>query len=125
MGKKIVRVESLKNQRVISEKCYVAEDFFTRLRGLIGKRGLEPSSGLMFPKCKSVHMWFMRFSIDVVFLRPHDEDPSKYIVSSLHRNIRPWRIFPVSDFKARDVLELPDGSIESHSMSTGDQLCIS
>jgi uncharacterized membrane protein (UPF0127 family) len=130
MGKKSrsVRVQSLKNQAFIAEKCHVAECFVDRLRGLIGKTGLGAGTGMLFPRCNSVHMWFMSFPIDVVFLRQApgaSADAAKWIVSSAHESVRPWKALPLMDLRARDALELPAGTIRQARLSVGDELCIS
>ncbi len=118
-----IKVKSLKNQALIAEKCSVADSYFVRLRGLIGKSGLDEGSGMFFPSCKSIHMWFMRFSIDVVFLRFKKENI--WTVSSVFENVRPWKIHPLVDWHASGVLELPAGNSEKCQISVGDEICIS
>ena len=120
----LVKVQSLKNQALIADKCHVAESFFDRLRGLIGRSGLEPGEGMFFPRCNDIHMWFMRFSIDVVFVNPDSRNENVFRVSSVHRGVRPWRPHPLIDWKASDTLELPAGTIERFAIATGDELCI-
>lgn len=51
-----------------SIRCRVARTFWTRLKGLMGEPGLPPGEGLLIRPCNSIHMFFMRFAIDVVFL---------------------------------------------------------
>jgi uncharacterized membrane protein (UPF0127 family) len=53
---------------VACERCVVADSFFTRLRGLLGRRELSRDEGLLIRPGSSIHTWFMRFPIDVVFL---------------------------------------------------------
>jgi uncharacterized protein len=121
-----VRVLSLKNQALIADKVYVAECFVDRLRGLIGKSGLAPGHGMLFPKCNNIHMWFMKFPIDVVFVRSQQKEDGStaWIVSSAHESVRPWRVRPLMDFKATDTLELPSGIIRQFAINPGDELCI-
>src|SRR4051794_9618408 len=120
-----IRVQSLKNKGLIADKCFVAERFFSRLRGLIGKSGLESGHGILFPKCNNIHMWFMRFPIDVVFIRSElGTDGNKiWKVSSVHENVKPWRLLPLMDWRGSETLELPNGTIRQHTISTGDELC--
>ncbi len=116
---RLIRIISLKNQAVISEKCHVAECFWNRLKGLIGKSTWSPGEGMLFPECRSIHMWFMRVPIEVVFL-------NEGRVTSLWRNVKPWRLVPVVDFRARDVLELPPGTIDRSKLEVGDRVeCLS
>jgi uncharacterized membrane protein (UPF0127 family) len=119
-------VKSLKNQALVADKCLVAESFLTRLKGLIGRRALAPGEAMLFPRCNSVHMWFMRFAIDVVFLR---EERGEGGVSLLRitsvRAARPWRPLPLADWKATHALELPRGAAERAGLRAGDALCTS
>lgn len=118
-----VRVFSIKNQRDIAEKCEVADSFGSRLVGLIGRMGLGPGEGLYFPRCQSIHMWMMKFRIDVVFIkRTSAQTPFRFSVSSVHESVRPWKPFPIFDFRAEDVLELPEGTIQAHSLAVHDEL---
>lgn len=122
-----VTVKSLKSEAYLADKCQVADSYFVRLRGLIGRSGLRPGEGLLFPRCNSIHMWFMRFPIDVVFLRVEKEADGRLVrrVSSAHSNIRPWRIFPLTDWSSSETLELPVGAIARARLQAGDELCIS
>ena len=122
-----VKVQSLKNQSLIADKCYVAEHFFDRLKGLIGKREFASGEGLFFPKCNNVHMWFMKFSIDIVFLH-RDQSREKGLgwkVTSVRENVSPWTWHPLMEWRASETLELPAGTIQKQSISIGDELCIS
>ncbi len=53
---------------VVCERCEIPESAFGRMRGLLGRDGLEPDEGMLIDRAGSVHMFFMRFPIDVVFL---------------------------------------------------------
>jgi uncharacterized membrane protein (UPF0127 family) len=122
-----IELRSLKNQAVIADKCHVAECFYDRLRGLIGKAGLEPGQGMLFPKNNSIHMWFMRFPIDVVFLLKKQDENGRvvFVVSSVHESVRPWRLLPLTDWRASETLELPEGTIRKCALHVGDELCSS
>lgn len=122
----MIRVQNLINQRVISDKCSVADRFFARLKGLIGKSHMEPGSGMLFPNCNNIHMWFMSIPIDVVFVKLEVDSSGKERrrVSSMHENVRPWRFLPLMDSRANETLELPVGTIRATELSVGDELCI-
>ena len=122
-----IRVQSLKNQRVIAETGNVAVRFWDRFIGWMGRSRVSPGEALYFPRCQSVHTWFMSFPIDVVFLKTTKSEAGKvhHVVHSVFENVRPWRLLPPTDWKADDVLELPLGSIEVHGLEVGDEVCIS
>src|SRR4051812_27897849 len=103
MGKSkgYVSVLSLKNQSVIADKCFVANRFFARFKGLIGTSRLGPGEGMLLSPCNDIHMWFMSIPLDVVFVRKSaGEDSSKnWEVCSAHENVQPWKILPLRDGK--------------------------
>jgi uncharacterized membrane protein (UPF0127 family) len=100
--------------RVVCRRCTLAESPFRRLRGLLGKRGLDADEGLLLRPAGSVHTWFMRFPIDVVFL-----DRELAVVGAVTR-LRPWRA--AGRRRARAVLELPAGAVERAGLLPGDRL---
>jgi uncharacterized protein len=119
----VVTVRSLKNQTVIADKCVVADRFLSRLKGLLGSPGLGPGEGLLLRPCNDVHMWFMTFPIDIVFLRHEAAD--RWRVCSVRENVRPWRPLPLRDGRARETLELPAGTVARTGLRPGDEVCIS
>ncbi|MEW6057422.1 MAG: DUF192 domain-containing protein [Bdellovibrionota bacterium] len=111
----MVQVQRYKDKMVVARKCAVADSAWQRLVGLMGKRELEEGSALLLSPCNSVHTFFMKFSIDVVYL------DAEFKVIAIRRAMKPWRIdFPV--FGARAVLELPSQGADG--LSEGDLLCI-
>jgi uncharacterized protein len=122
---RLIRLINLKDHRIISEKCIVAESFFSRLRGWIGKTRAESGEGILFPNCTSIHMWFMSIPIDVVFLRVESaKEGERKVVTSAHGNVQPWKVLPLGDGNAHETLELPVGSVERLGINPGDELCI-
>lgn len=103
--------------RPLVERGNVADNFWTRLRGLIGHRPLEPGEGLMIKPCNSVHTFFMSFPIDVVYVS--DEGA----VVGLALALAPYRIGPIVR-KAKFVLELPAGTIKETRTQVGDEISV-
>ena len=101
-------------RRVVCERCDVADTILTRMRGLLGRRGLPRGQGLLIEPTWSVHTWFMRFPIDVVFL---DRDLT---VLELRKDLRPWRA--AARFRARSALELASGECDRLRLEVGDRL---
>jgi uncharacterized membrane protein (UPF0127 family) len=91
--------------------CTLARNPLTRMRGLLGRRGLAQGEGLLLQPAGSIHTFFMRFPIDVVFL---DGDRR---VMRVAPNVRPWRTAAVR--KARAVLELAAGEAARVGLQPG------
>lgn len=122
----MVIIKSLKNQRVIADKCHVAESFLDRLRGLIGRTQLDAGFGMLFPRCNDIHMWFMSTPIDVVFARAEKSADGNRVlrVTRCHESVKPWRLLPLRDSRASETIELPVGTIRRCEISEGDELCL-
>jgi uncharacterized protein len=63
-----IKLIHLDTERVILEELYLANTFWTRLKGLLGKSHLKPNTGLAIWPCQSIHMLGMKFSIDAIFV---------------------------------------------------------
>ena len=101
---------------VVCERCEVAKTALKRMRGLLGRRGLRDGEGLLIEPTWSVHTWFMRFPIDVVFL---DRDLT---VLKIRMHLGPWRA--TARLHARSALELGAGECDRLQLEVGDQLTI-
>jgi uncharacterized membrane protein (UPF0127 family) len=86
------------------------------MRGLLGRSGLDPGSGMLIDSAPSVHMFFMRFPIDVVFL-----DRERRVVGVRH-GLRPWRVAGAR--RAVAALELPAGAAAAAGIEEGDVLAV-
>lgn len=92
----------------------IADGPWTRLRGLLGRRHLPRDRGMLIRPCASVHTWFMRFPIDVVFLDRDDR------VVSIADNLAPFRA--AACWRGRSALELAAGSVAQARLQIGDRL---
>jgi hypothetical protein len=101
---------------VVCARCQVADSFFPRLRGLLGRRGLDEDEGMLITPAPSVHTWFMRFPIDVVFL---DRDSGVVAVAGF---VGPWRMRGARG--ARSALELPAGAAARIGLAPGERLVV-
>ncbi len=89
-------------------------------RGLLGRDTLEPGTGMLFENGRFtpfmwMHMFFMRFAIDIVFLGRGDT------VIKINRRLRPWRVSSVV-FGARKALELQAGASDESATQVGDHI---
>jgi uncharacterized protein len=99
---------------VACERCTVAHRMWPRMRGLLGKRGLESGEGLLIRPAPSIHTFFMRFPIDVVFLSRQGE------VLKVAERVPPWRARSCRHSYA--VLELAAGEAGRRGIAVGDRL---
>ena len=112
----LARVLRAADGAVVCERCEIPESAFGRMRGLLGRDGLEPGSGMLIDRAPSVHMFFMRFPIDVVFV---DRD---WKVLSVRHELRPWRVAGARGAVA--ALELPAGAAAAVGIVEGDVLAL-
>jgi len=101
---------------VVCERCEIPESSFGRARGLLGRDGLEAGEGMLIDRAGSVHMFFMRFPIDVVFL-----DRDRKVVEVRH-GLRPWQVAAAR--RAVAALELPAGAAAEAGIEEGDVLAL-
>jgi len=100
---------------LISDNCTIADTAINRMIGLLNRKSLQDGEGLFIRPCNSIHTFFMRFSIDVLFLSKENKVVAQ--VKELH----PWRI-TLPRFSAVNVLELSSGAIEKLGINNGDEL---
>lgn len=93
----------------------IADSFFTRLAGLMFQKKLPQATGLLLAPCNSVHMCFMRFSIDVIYL---DKD---YKILKLVKNLRPWIGLSMCS-NAWATLEMTAGEADRFGLAVGNKL---
>ena len=99
---------------IVCERCVLADTALTRMRGLLGRRDLPSGEGILLKPASSVHMAFMRFPIDAVFL---DRDLR---VGKIADDLRPWRV--AGSRGANAVLEIPAGEADRRGVRVGDRL---
>lgn len=96
----------------LASELEIATSFIARSQGLLGRSGLRPDTGMLIDPCPSIHTWFMRFPIDVIFL------DGKNRVVGLRRNLKPWRM--AWSWRGAKTIELPVGVIAATSTQVGD-----
>lgn len=110
-----MRVVNISKGTVLAERTREARTYWSRLVGLLGRRGLSEGEGLLIVPCSSVHTLFMRFPIDVAFL---DRDGR---VVNAYSSVPPFRVL-VGGRGARMALELPAGVLARTGTVAGDWL---
>ena len=102
---------------VIAGDVETATGVWKRFLGLMGRDSLPAGSALLLRPCGSIHMFFMRFPIDAVFLDRESR------ILKIHHAIRPWRMtLPVRH--ARSCVELPAGTATHHKLAVGEPLIL-
>ena len=111
----LVRVENVTRGTVVAEHVRVARSSVDRGRGLLGTSSLPEGEGLWIERSPSIHMFFMRYPIDAVFVGKTGR------VTKVVSNLRPWRAVWWAR-GARDCLELPAGAAARSGTVAGDEL---
>ena len=101
---------------VVCERCVVADSPVSRMKGLLGRAELPPGEGLLIKPASSIHMWFMRFPIDAVFL------DRELTVVGVAEQLQPWRL--AGRRGARMVLEIAAGEAGRRGVQVGERLSL-
>ncbi len=110
-----VRVHNRSQGTVIAERARHATGLWERLVGLLGTLELGKGHGLVLEPCNSVHMFGMRYAIDVLFLDRGGQ------VLHIAEGLRPWRMTKVVR-GARIAIELPVEAVKSARTMVGDEM---
>ncbi len=106
---------------VLADPLETAGSFWGKFMGLMGRPSLAQGSGLWLPGANGIHMMFMRFPIDAVFVTKTGPDGARR-VRSVHRNVRAWTGLVPLVLGAHGVLELPVGTIDATRTAAGDRV---
>lgn len=111
------KCEVIINNQMIGNNIDIADNFFTRLNGLMFKKELKENDGLIINPCNSIHMFFMNFPLDIVFVNNNNE------IVEILEDIKPWRISKIY-FNADFVIELPTGTIKKKNIQKNQKILI-
>ena len=105
---------------VVCPRLALGESFRQRFMGLMGRASIDDDEGLFLPT-SSIHMMFMRFPIDALFVSDPDAEGIRRVVGT-REQLPPWRgiVMPVRD--ARGVVELPAGTLGRHGVVRDDHV---
>lgn len=148
-----MKLFNLTKNKVVVENLKIAENYFDRTKGLLGRTSIEENEGLLIKNCNWIHMFFMKFPIDVVFLRTQmtqtsfprkreskNTDNADVIASetkqsqTIYSNHRIYSVVKILDnikpwriglpvWKANSVLEIKSLTVKN-IISVGDKLKI-
>jgi uncharacterized protein len=109
-----LKAVNLTRGTVLAQELEVTGTGKQRRKGLLGRDGLPPGEGLWIIPCESVHTFFMRFPIDLVYLDKKDR------IRKVRSAVGAWRLSTC--LSAHSVIELPAGTIRATETQRGDQL---
>lgn len=90
------------DEKPIADKMRMADSFITRFLGLMPKKSLEDGEGLILKNCSSIHCFFMKFTIDVIYL-------DKNFCVLAKETVRPWHIGGIHK-GTKHIIELKEGA---------------
>lgn len=95
----------------------VASDFWSRTKGLLGTKTLAEGQGLWIHQCNSIHTFFMKYSIDCIFVDKNMQ------IKAIKKDIQPGRMtLPI--WSASSVIEVRAGLVDQLQISEGDHLYV-
>jgi uncharacterized protein len=115
-----MRLRRTHDGKVICDELVLGESFWQRFRGLMGRSSMADGEGLYLPD-NSIHMMFMRFPIDALFVSRADDEGRRTVVRA-RAQLPAWRgiVMPVRG--AEGVVEMPAGTLARHGVSEGDTI---
>jgi uncharacterized protein len=116
---RVLRARNVTRGTELAGGVELATSFGARFMGLMGRRSLAPGGGLWLTGTSNIHMFFMRFPIDAIFLDRPEADGTRLVVA-VHANLRPWTGIVWYARGADGCLELPAGTAEATWTRPGD-----
>ncbi len=117
-----LRLRRLGDDAVLCQRVVMGESFGQRFMGLMGRACLPDGEGLYLPD-SSIHMMFMRFAIDALFVSGPGADGSRRVVA-VRQALPPWRGLVLPVRSAQGVVELPAGTLAGHGVRIGDEVVL-
>src|SRR5438445_10908506 len=112
------RVVHERSGNVLADDLEVERSFIGRTAGLMFRQRLDPGHGMWINPCNGIHMMFMNFPIDAVFLDRMNR------VKKVYSRLPAWYGVVWVEWGAHSVLELPPGSTEQLGLRPGDEISI-
>src|SRR5437588_3530553 len=114
----IMSIVNTTRNTTLADKARRAASFVDRGRGLMLSDPLPEGGGLVIEPCNSVHMFFMRYPLDIVFIDGQGQ------VVFMYKGIKPWRVGRIVR-GAKAAIELPAGAIDTSNTQLGDKIVMS
>ena len=114
---------NLTRETVLATDVESGDGLWAKFIGLMGRDALGPGAALWLPDSNGIHMMFMRFPIDAVFVGKPGADGARAVVS-VHESLPAWRGLVPLVRGAHGVLELPTGVIAATGTAIGDRISL-
>ena len=114
-SRRLASVANTDRSTVLGERIRIASTLTARTIGLLRTPSLNVGEGLWIERSPSIHMFFMPYAIDAVFVAADGR------VTKIVENLKPWRVVWWAR-GARDCLELPVGAVAASRTEVGDRL---
>ncbi len=119
----ILVARNVTRDRLLAERLEVADGLWGKFRGLMGRPPLAPGAGLWLSESNGIHMMFMRFPIDAVFVGKAAGAGGRRVVA-VRRSLPAWTGLVPLVRGAHGVLELPVGAIDASGTVVGDEIVL-
>jgi uncharacterized membrane protein (UPF0127 family) len=113
-----LRLRRTHDDLVVCDRMSLGESFSERFLGLMGRGSMDAGEGL-YLKTSSIHMMFMRFPIDALFVAKADERGVRKVVG-MRKHLPPWRGIVMPIRGAEGVVEMPAGTLERCGIAIDD-----
>jgi uncharacterized membrane protein (UPF0127 family) len=110
-----LQLVNLSSDQLVADNIDCAHTFFKRLKGLMFTSDLNSGAGLHIKPCQSIHTFFMKYSIDILYLNEHN------VVVALDESMEPGKIGKRCS-NAVSVVELPSGTVKKTNTKIGNNL---
>ena len=116
---KTIQMRNLTRDNIVCPRCQLADNLWTRGKGLLGRKSLDADEGILLVPGTSIHMFGMKFAIDVIYLTRDD------VVADFIADIGPGKAHVAKDKgagKPYSALEVAAGTIARVGVQVGDKL---
>ena len=117
---KTIQMRNATRESIVCPRCLLADNLWTRGKGLLGRKSLDQNEGILLVPGSSIHMFGMKFAIDVIYLTKED------VVTDFVADIAPGKAHVAKDQsgkgKPHSALEVAAGTIARVGVQIGDQL---
>ncbi len=112
--KNLVTITHVETRKIVARKVVMATSILSRMRGLMFRNEIEKDEGIILEPCNSIHTFFMKFPIDVVFINKKNK------IIKIYKSLPPWRLTPIV-WGSKKVLEVASNQFPSE-IKIGDTM---